>query len=166
MMRIATLAIALVALASTAQAQGGPGPGAEGLRRQVVQRFLENYRVEAGLTNEQYGKVQTIVQASFERRRAFQEQERGIVQALEGQMRPGVAANQDSVTALLDRLLQIQSERTEQARAEQREFAQFLTPVQRAQFVLAFTRLERQIEQVIQRRMGEGARPPGRIRNP
>ena len=164
-MRIATLAIGLVALASTAQAQGRPAAGAERLREQVVQRFLENYRVQAGLTDEQYGRVQTIVRGSFERRRAIQEEERGIVQALEGEMRPGVAANEDSVTALLDRLLQIQNKRVEQARAEQREFAQFLTPVQRAQFVLAFARLERQIEQVIQRRM-EAPGPQGRIRNP
>jgi hypothetical protein len=162
-MRTALLAIGLVALSSAARAQEGPGP--ERLRAQVVQRFLENYRMQAGLTDEQHGKVQTIVRSSFERRRAIQERERDIVQRLEGQMRPGVAANQDSVTALLDRLLQIQSERVEQARAEQRECAQFLTPVQRAQFVLAFTRLEGQIEQVIRRRM-EGAGQPGRIRNP
>jgi Spy/CpxP family protein refolding chaperone len=165
MMRTALLAIALLAVASAARAQAGPGPGPERLRQQVVQRFLENYRVQAGLTDEQYGKVQTIVRSSFEQRRAIQERERDIVQSLEGQMRPGVAADQDSVTALLDKLLAIQTERADQARAEQREFAQFLTPVQRAQFVLAFTRLEGQIEQVIRRRM-DAPGQQGRIRNP
>jgi len=165
MMRTALLAIGLLALSSAARAQAGPGPGPERLRQQVVQRFLENYRVQAGLTDEQYGKVQTIVRGSFEQRRAIQERERDIVQRLEGQMRPGVAAHQDSVTRLLDQLLQIQQDRVDQSRAEQREFAQLLTPVQRAQFVLAFTRLEGQIEQVIRRRM-EGAGQPGRIRNP
>jgi Spy/CpxP family protein refolding chaperone len=158
MMRTAILALCLFGLASAAHAQAGPGPGPERLRQMVVQRFLDNYRVQAGLTDEQYGKVQALVRQSFDKRRAIQERERGIVQALESQMRPGIAADQDSVTALLDQLQQIQQDRVDESRAEQQEFAQFLTPIQRAQFVLAFTRLEQQIEQVMRRRM-EGAGP-------
>ena len=44
--------------------------------------------------------------------------------------------------------------------AEQRELARSRSPVQRAQLVLAYTRLQQQIEQVMRRRMeGAGAGP-------
>jgi hypothetical protein len=165
MMRTAWLAIGLLTLGSAAHAQGGPGPGAERLRQMVVQRFLDNYRVQAGLTDDQYGKVQSFVRVAFERRRTIQQRQRDLVQSLESQMRPGVAADGDSVTAVLDRLVQTQQDQVDEARAEQRELAQFLTPVQRAQFVLAFTRLEQQIEQVVRRRMGAPG-PQERMRNP
>jgi hypothetical protein len=70
-----------------------------------------------------------------------------------------VAANSDSVAALIDRLLQVQADRVDLARREQVRFAEFLTPVQRAQLVLAVTRLENLIEdQARQRR--EGMRRP------
>jgi hypothetical protein len=76
-------------------------------------------------------------------------------------MRPGVAAAPDSVTWLLDGLLQLQADRVDLARREQAQLAEFLTPVQRAQLVLALTRLENQIEQITQqRRDGMGLRRP------
>jgi hypothetical protein len=160
-MRTLALVSLLLAFAAPALAQGGP-PGPDRLREQVMQRFIENYRVQAGLTDQQFSRFQEAVRRSWDQRRNFQDRERALLQGLEAQMRPGVAANQDSVSRLLDGLVQLQANRADQSRKEQAEFAEFLNPVQRAQLVLAFARLERQIEQLLQRRM-EG---PGRIRNP
>lgn len=158
-MRTLLVAALTLGAAGTAAAQGPPP--VERLREQVVQRFLENYRVQAGLTDEQYARLQTAVRRSWEERRALQERERALMRGLEGQMRPGVAADADSVTQVLDALLEVQAQRVELARREQGEFAGFLSPVQRAQLVIAFTRLERQIEQVLERRReGMGRRMP------
>jgi len=149
----------LLAFPGGAAAQGGPP--AERLREQVVQRFMENYRNQSGLTDEQFGQLQTVLRRSLEERRASQERERALLRGLEGQMRPGVAAAPDSVTRLLDGLLQLQADRVDLARREQAQLAEFLTPVQRAQLVLALTRLENQIEQITQqRRDGMGLRRP------
>ncbi len=74
-------------------------------------------------------------------------------------MRPGVAADPDSLNTLMDALIQVQADRVEQARTEQAEYAEFLTPVQRAQLTLSWRRLQGQIEQVRQRMRGR--RPPG-----
>jgi hypothetical protein len=80
-------------------------------------------------------------------------QERDLWVALEGQMRPGVAADADSVDALIDGILAVQERRTAQARAEQEEYADFLSPVQRAQLTLSWRRFQMQIDRV--RGMGQ-----------
>ena len=79
--------------------------------------------------------------------------------ALEGQMRPGLAANPDSVTKLLDAVMAQRAALVEQARSEQREYAQFLTPVQRGQLVLMVERFQQQVEGIVRRRMEMQGRP-------
>lgn len=129
----------------------------ERLRQQVVQRFMQNYRSQAGLTDEQFRQLEAVVRRQWESRRALQEQERELVTALEGQLRPGVAADRDSVTRLLDHLNGVQRERVDQLLAEREEVQSFLDPVQQAQLVLAFARLERQIQQLMQQRFDPAA---------
>jgi len=155
MMRTLFLMLCLGTLAVPAGAQVRQDP--ERLREQIVQRFLENYRQQAGLTDEQYGQLQAVVRRQWQARRELQERERLTVMALEGQLRPGVAADRDSVTRLLDQLTALQRERVQRLGAEQEEVRAFLDPVQRAQLVLAFARLERQIQQLIQQRTGPNA---------
>ena len=74
------------------------------LQQQVVERLLENGRVQAGLNDEQFGRYREIARRSLANRNEMQRRERELWQALEGQMRPGVAADEDSVVALLDSL--------------------------------------------------------------
>ena len=118
------------------------------LQQQVVERFMENVRVQAGLSDEQMERVREVARESFEARQELAERERETWRALEGQMRPGVAADADSLGALMDNLLAIQDERVTQARQEQAAYAEFLTPVQRAQLTIAWHRLHLQIERV------------------
>ncbi|GBD33196.1 MAG: hypothetical protein KatS3mg081_0272 [Gemmatimonadales bacterium] len=137
-------------------------PAAERLRQQIVQRFVETYRTQAGLTAEQQEKFGEVFRRSMQRREELQRRQRELWQALEGQMRPGVAADPDSVTKLMDAILANSAALVEQARAEQREYATFLTPVQRAQLFIMWERFQRQIEQV-RRRMGPMREPAGEI---
>ena len=150
------LAFALTTSPLAAQARQDP----ERLREQVVQRFLENYRTQAGLTDEQYGKLEAVVRRQWQARREMQERERDIVTALQSQLRPGVAADRDSVTRLLDQLSALQRERVERLESEQEDVKAFLDPVQRAQLVLAWARLERQVQELIQQRMSQPTRRP------
>ena len=150
-MRSLIALVMLLALAGPLSAQGRPNP--ERLREQVVARFIENFRNQAGLTDEQFAQFQTITRRSWQARRELEQRQRQVLQALEGQMRPGVAANPDSVATLIDTLIEIQAGQVARARTDQADYAAFLNPVQRAQLVLSFTRLERQIEQIVRRRM-------------
>jgi hypothetical protein len=151
------MVLALVWAASGPLAAQGR-PAAERVREQVVQRFMENYRYQAGLTDEQYTRFQAEMRRSWDDRRVLQERERELLRGLERQLRPGVAGQPDSVTRLVDGLLEIQAERVALARGEQARFAEFLTPVQRGQLVLAITRLENLIDQA-QRGPGMPRRP-------
>ena len=111
-MRALPLVVLLLGMPVPAFAQGGP-PGPERLREQVIQRFIENYRAQAGLTDQQFTQFQAAVRRSWDERRALQDRERAMLRALEAQMRPGVAADQDSVGRLLDGLVQLQADRAE-----------------------------------------------------
>jgi hypothetical protein len=158
MMRSIFVAVGMALLAGPLAGQVRQDP--ERLREQVVQRFIENYRTQAGLTDAQFDRFRSSVRRQWEARRAVEQRERAIVQALGGQLRPGVAADPDSVTQLLDALEAVQAERVDRLRSEQAEFREYLSPVQRAQLVLAFTRLERQIEELIRQRMEAGRPQP------
>lgn len=153
--------LALAGLATLALVSGAAGQEREALQRQVVQRFMENVRVSAGLTDTQFDQFQRVLRQAFDARAQLAQKEREIWSALEGQMRPGIAADADSVARLLDALVAVETERTRQVREEQQAFAQFLTPVQRAQVTMAFRRLQQQIERIRQGRALPGRVPPG-----
>ncbi len=156
-----TLALLLMATPLAAQ-QGPPRPGAEALRQQVMQRFLDAYQTQAGLTPDQDRRFREVFRRSLDQRRDIQQREQQFWRALEGQMRPGVAANADSVTKLLDGIIAQRAALVDQTRNEQREYAQFLTPVQRGQLALMTERLQQQVQDVIRRRMEmrQGGRMP------
>lgn len=161
-MRTLTVVLAAVALLAAPLAAQDPGARRQELQQQVMMRFMENLRRQAGLTDQQVERFQEVTRRSFEARNQLQQRERQLWVALEGQMRPGVAANADSVAKLLDGLTQIHVERADQARQDQAAFAEFLTPVQRAQVTMGFRRLQNLIDQQLRERMG----PPGRRRMP
>jgi hypothetical protein len=155
MMRRLAMVMALALLPSLSGAQVRQ-QDPERLRAMVTQRFMENYRRQAGLTDDQFLKFQQAVRRHWDDRRTLQQREREAMQALGDQLRPGVAADEAAVTRLLDEVVAVQQERVEKLRAEQQDLATFLNPVQRAQLLVAFAQLERQIEQLMQRRMGSG----------
>jgi hypothetical protein len=128
------------------------------LQQEVMERFMQNIRSQARLTDEQLGQFQEVARRSVEAREQLRRRETQLWIGLEGQMRPGVAADQDSVNMLLEALVELQVERVEQARREQAAYAEFLSPVQRAQVTLAWRRLQMQIERV-RRRMPARRRP-------
>lgn len=154
---VSALAVSCWALA----AAGQQPPAAQRLREQVVQRFLEAYQAQASLTAEQREKFLEVFRRSVQRREELQRRQRELWQALEGQMRPGIAADPDSVSKLMDAIFAANAALLEQARSEQREYAAFLTPVQRAQLFILWERFQRQIEQVRRRMMPPRQPLPG-----
>jgi len=151
--------VAAMVLAGPLAAQNPP-MRRQVLQQQVIEQFLTNYQTQAALTDEQFARVRETTRRSFEARNALAERERETFQELEGQMRPGVAADEAKVTSLLDALVRIQAERVDQTRREQEEYAKFLTPVQRAQLTLAWQRLQMQMERVRAGRQGPRMQVP------
>lgn len=99
--------------------------------------------------------MRRILVASSERRRQMERDERAAQQALRDQLRPGVAAQTDSVTALLDRLTSLRVAFAQAAKDEMKELGTVLTPVQQAQFLLSRDRMMSRAQDL---RM---QRPPG-----
>ena len=131
------------------------------LQQQVMQRYMANFREQAGLSDEQFERFRQVVTESTQQRRALELRERELWRAIEGQMRPGVAADVDSLNGLMDSLIAVQQERVDLARSERERYAEFLTPVQQAQLILATRRLQNNIEQIIR-----GRPVPGGMVNP
>jgi hypothetical protein len=85
-----------------------------------------------------------------ERRRALAVDERAqrltLRQELAADAKADAKADQDRVARALDRLHQLQRERVDLQIAEQREFATFMTPVQRARYAALQEQLRRRVD--------------------
>ena len=147
-----------------AQDVGDTNPQAAVLRQQIETRFAQQIQATLGLSDEQTVKLRSTFNTYAPKRRAMEQEERGIKRGLQGQLRPGIAANSDSVGKLVDRLLELKVAYARSFVEEDREMAKFLTPVQRAQYQMLRERLMARIEEVRQQRqrqqMGAGGAPP------
>jgi hypothetical protein len=157
--------LALVGSAQPALAQDSvpaQGMGAAELRQRIEERFTERVKLELGLNDEQTAKLRQVAGDWFAKRRAMEGEERDLRQALAGQLRPGVAANSDSVSRIVSRLLDLKVKYAESYQEENKQLG-FLTPVQRAQYYSLRERLLDALKQARQaRRAQAGQRPYGR----
>ena len=125
-------------------------PRAAMLRRELEQRFAAQMREQLQLTGEQETKVRGIMSGFAERRRAFEGEERAMRQALNGQLRPGIAANADSVGKLVDGISAARVSYAKLIQDEMRELATVLDPVQRGQLFLMRDRLLQRVQEMRQ----------------
>jgi Spy/CpxP family protein refolding chaperone len=155
------LVLAALAVATPAAAQQLDDPPAAELRARIEERFAARVKEELGLDDQQAARLRDVSVAWARRRRGFEAEDRELKRALAAQMRPGVAAQPDSVARLTQRLLDLRVEYAESYRAELKELG-FLTPVQRAQFVMLRERVLDNLRRARDERMQRGMAPrPG-----
>lgn len=162
-------AMVLVSLAAGARSAVAQEPAAdpvraERVRRMVEERFALQVKEQLGLTDDQAGRLRVAMAGIADKRRTMERQERALRQALNRQLRPGVAADADSVGRLVDMLTEHRVAYAETFREEMREVATILGPVQRGQYLLLRDRLIQRVQEIRQSRQGAGARtaPPSR----
>jgi protein CpxP len=136
----------------SAQGNGDQSPQAARMRQQIEQRFAQQIQANLGLTDEQAVKLRATFNTYAPKRRAMEQELRAIKRGLQGQLRPGIAANSDSVSTLVDRLLATKVTYAQSFVDENRDMAKYLTPVQRAQFQVMRERLMARIEEIQQQR--------------
>ena len=161
------LAASVAGVAPAQEPQAEDTAGAELLRGEIERRFAERVQANLGLNDEQMRKLKATHERIGPRRRQLIRQGLGYRMALQGQMRPGVAANPDSVRVYMDGIKRVRAEQIALDEEEDREMAGYLTPVQRAQFHMMRTRLlERanELRRARQGRMGPADRPGGGVR--
>lgn len=136
----------------------------ERLRRELEIRFAERIQAELGLTDEQAPKVREIMTRSASRRQDLERREREFRMSLQRHLRPGIAANADSLNSAVDGIAENRVNYTRAMQDEMRELSTVLTPVQRAQlFVIRDQILQRAQELRAQR---PANRPPGPRNDP
>ncbi|HEV8598449.1 MAG TPA: hypothetical protein VGQ69_03745 [Gemmatimonadales bacterium] len=159
----AMLGLAVCAVAPIARAQDTllPDPvRAERLRMQIERRFGDRLKEELGLSDEQTSKVRVTLATIAARRRGMELTERRLRQALAYQLRPGVAANSDSVAKLVESLTSHRVAFAQTFIDEMRELATILNPVQRGQYLMLRDRLMQRAQELQQGRMNPGRPRP------
>ena len=143
------------------------------LQQEIERRFGAAVQRQLSLTDDQAGKLRATEERFRPRRRAIMREQLLLRMGLRDQMRPGEAANSDSVRRLMDGM---QANRSELLRIEQeqdREMSGYLTPVQRARYQMLRERLVQRLQEVRREqreRAGQGAgravpqRPRRRVR--
>jgi Spy/CpxP family protein refolding chaperone len=163
MKRFFLLSVVALSLSVSAAvvAQEGPPPRGPTLRRELEQRFAAQMREQLQLSGDQETKVRGIMSGYAEKRRGLENDERAMRQALNGQLRPGIAANPDSVAKLVDAISAARVSYAKLIQDEMRELSTVLDPVQRGQLFLMRDRLLQRVQE-----MRDAARARGEPRGP
>jgi hypothetical protein len=187
MRQFAVVAVLALATAATAVAQNppagqapgqspdstmryGPGMGRRGafrqqrtqqLRTQIEQRFGQRVQTELGLTDQQMDRLRAAERNTRDRHQALADREQDLRRAVGEQLKPGVAANADSLSRLLDAIAQNHVSRAQEEQQEMRDLAQFLTPVQRARLLMMRQQFMQRVQAIREGRWNPSAGRPG-----
>jgi hypothetical protein len=142
---------------------GFRGQRTQQLRMQIEQRFGQRVQMELGLTDQQMDRLRAAERNTRDRHQALADREQDLRRAVGQQLKPGVAANADSLNRLLDAIAQNHVSRAQEEQQEMRDLAQFLTPVQRARLLMMRQQFMQRVQAI---REGRWNPPAGRPGNP
>lgn len=120
----------------------------DSLRQRIEQRFAARAQQDLGLTNEQTAKLQATSQQFGARRGELRSRGQRLREALTAQLRPGMAANQDSVAKLTDAMIELRAAEAKLSSDEIKDQSKYLNPVQRARLYVMRERFVHRIKEV------------------
>jgi hypothetical protein len=167
------IALSLPLLAGSVEAQGGlrnpagalrpgrrlqqrpanaPGAKRQQLEQQVRQRMWRVAKQRIGFTDEQMLRLESASQRFDQRRRDLAQQEKAQRVQLRSQILADSAANQSAIAASLDKLHDLQRQRLELQSDEQKEYATFMTPLQRAKYLALQEQVRKRLQELVRAR--------------
>jgi hypothetical protein len=162
---IARLAWALSLIATSALAQDAAtqspdaSPQRKALAQQIRQRWQQIVRDRLGLNEVQMRQLQETTRHFNAQRNTLNQEERAIRIEMRDQV-TGVAPTDDKhLAAMIDTVLDLQRQRLELTRNEQRELSLFLTPLQRVKYLALQEQLRQQMERLRQASLARGQNP-------
>jgi hypothetical protein len=155
---------ALCAVPAQAQQPTGPESRREELRRRLEERFALRVQEELNLSTDQMSRLRSTSREFAGRRREMEARQRELRRALADQMRPGVAADKDSVAKLTDGLIDLRVDYARTLKDEMIQLGKFLDPVQRAKLLVVRQRLIERVQTLRQERQEGGGPFRGRRR--
>lgn len=151
------LALALCADEIHAQRPAQDGQRRTELEQAIRQRMARVLKERVELSDEQMEKVAAVNRKYEERRRMLVEQERDVRIGMRQEVMRSDQPDQERVARLITESIQVQRQRLQLLEDEQKDLAEFMTPVQRARYLAVQEQIHRTIEEM---RRG-GARQPG-----
>jgi hypothetical protein len=119
-------------------------------RQQLEQKFRTGVarvvKQKLELSDEQMLKLRRANAQFDQRRRSLNQEERQRRSDLRSQILAGAGADQAQIGAAVDDLLQLQRRRIDLQIEEQRQLAEFMTPMQRARYLALQEQLRRRVE--------------------
>ena len=123
------------------------GPARAQMEQQLRQRLWGIAKERVGFSDAQMTQLERTSRSYDQRRRALAQVERAQRVSLREQLLlPDSQVDQDRVAKALDRLHELQRDRVDLQIAEQKEFASFMTPVQRARYAALQEQLRRRVD--------------------
>jgi coenzyme F420-reducing hydrogenase alpha subunit len=168
--------VATLPLTATAQRaeQIGPKQGGQGrrggqvtparakLEQELRQKVAEKAKAALNLSDDQFEKLKQVDAKYEEQQTALDVRETRTRRALRQSLTAASSADQERRTGdLFDQLLQVQSQRVDLMKAEQKDLSGFLSNSQRARYQALRETMRRQIQDAIAQNAGRGPKPPG-----
>ena len=148
----------LAAQAPPPQARGqvAPPQGAfrDSLEERVRVRMGQMMRTQLGLNDTQMRQLMATNRRFELQKRELVQQERDVRNGLRDELASSDVARDAQISALLDRMVDVQRRRIDLIEAEQKELATFLSPTQRARFF----GMEEQVRRRLEEMRDQGAR--------
>lgn len=141
-------------------ADSGAEPQARELRQQIRQRWHEHIRQQLALTDDQSRQLQATEDRYDGLRQPIQQRQWAINQQLNQALQPGVAANGDAVTNLMNERADNRLRLQQIERDEDGEMAHYLTPVQRVRYQRQRQVFAERVRRLIENRARLRARDP------
>jgi Spy/CpxP family protein refolding chaperone len=126
---------------------GGQPMAPEQVRAQIEARWGQMVQNQLGLSDQLMDRLRTAERANQDRHRDLSRREEDLHRVVQGQLQPGVAANSDSLSRALDQLAAIRVQHAQSDQQLLRDLS-FLTPVQRARYVIMARRFRERIEDI------------------
>jgi hypothetical protein len=135
---------------------GAGAPQRQQLEARLRQGLWRVAKNRIGFTDKQMTRLAATSRTFDDRRRVLATREREERQALRREILAGSNANQPRIATSLDRVLQLQRDRLDLQIEEQRAFAAFMTPLQRAKYAALQEQLRRRVETLRRQRTDAG----------
>jgi hypothetical protein len=129
-------------------AMGAAQANRQQLQRQIRESFWRAAKQRIGFSDEQMQRLEQTSQRFDQRRRQLAQQEKALRVSLRSQTLADSAANQPAIASSIDGLLQLQRQRVDLQIEEQKEFASFMTPLQRSKFLALQEQVKRRVQEL------------------
>ena len=140
--------------------QGGAQPNRNQQLQQQVRRSLWKVaKQRIGFSDDQMLRLERTSQRFDQQRRMLAQEERARRVAMRTEILADSSANQDNIATALEQLHALQQRRLDLQAEEQKDFASFMTPLQRAKFMALQDQVRKRMLELTRARPDSAAGP-------